>query len=401
MAARGIIPPDVTVSTDLDRIADALEARSDEIVDAGMAAIRDRIAAYSTMDDAHIRDVRTHVARHHAGIVSAFRRPVALEDLEFVAVHAARRARIGLPLPDFLQAFRTYHGVVWHVLMALVDEYELSGRATLEAARPVMNYIDLAATRAGTAYVEAQQLLLAEGDRVRRDLLDDLLAGRPPGSAARRAAARAAGLKDRCVLVVALPLDRDEDELAIRARASSLAAPLTTALAPLTVVRRGEIVIVRAMDGRFSVREKLEPVCDGLAVGVSTIHDSLAGLPAAYEEAWTALRAVPTGGGVVSLADMTAFEYLTLRDDDTARRIVDPAVDRFVAEDLAKGGTLCDTLEAYAAANLNAKDAAEKMFVHFNTAHYRLGRIEARTGRDMRCLSDVVDLLIAIRLARR
>lgn len=98
---------------------------------------------------------------------------------------------------------------------------------------------------------------------------------------------------------------------------------------------------------------------------------------------------------------MTAFEYLTLRDDDTARRIVDPAVDRFVAEDLAKGGTLCDTLEAYAAANLNAKDAAETLFVHFNTAHYRLGLIEARTGRDMRCLSDVVDLLIAIRLARR
>ena len=53
------------------------------------------------------------------------------------------------------------------------------------------------------------------------------------------------------MLVVALPVDRDEDELALRARASALAGPLATALAPLTVVRGGEIVIVRAV-GRTS-----------------------------------------------------------------------------------------------------------------------------------------------------
>ena len=391
----------MTVSTDLDQIAEAIEARSDEIIDAGLAAIREKIPAYSAMDEAQLRDVRAHVARHQVGIVAALRHPPALEDLEFVAVHAARRARSGLALPDFLQAFRTYHGVLWRVLMEIVEEHTLSGRATLEAARPVMDYIDLAATRAGEAYVEAQQLLLAEGDRVRRDLLDDLLAGRAPGSGARMAAARAAGLEGRCVLVVALPLERDEDELAIRARASALAAPLATALAPLTVVRRGEIVIVRAVEGRIALREKLEPVAAGLAVGVGTIQDSLSGLPDAYEEASMALRAVPRTGGVVSLPDMSAFDYLTLREDDTARRMVDPAVERFVAEDLEKGGALCDTLEAYAAADLNAKEAAEKLFIHFNTAHYRLGRIEERTGRDMRRLADVVDLVIAIRLARR
>ena len=81
--------------------------------------------------------------------------------------------------------------------MEIVEDHELSGRVTLEAARPVMDYIDLAATRAGEAYVEAQQLLLAEGDRVRRDLLDDLLAGREPGSAARLAARAPPGSRGR------------------------------------------------------------------------------------------------------------------------------------------------------------------------------------------------------------
>ena len=395
----------MAVSTDLDQIAAALEARSDEIVDAGLAAIRERIAAYGAMDEAQLADVRAHVERHQARIVAAVRHPPRREDLEFVAAHAARRARSGFALPDFLQAFRAYHGALWRVLTEIVEENGLSGRATLEAARPVMDYIDLAATRAGEAYVEAQQLLLAEGDRVRRDLLDDLLAGRPPGSAARLAAARAAGLESgaRCVLVVALPVDRDEDEFAIRARASALAAPLATALAPLTVVRRGEIVIVRAVarGERLTRARAARARSAGLAVGVGTVQDSLAELPSAYDEASLALRHAPRAGGLVSLPDMSAFDYLTLREDDTARRMVDPAVERFVAEDLEKGGALCDTLEAYASRRLQ-RQGRGRAAVH-PLQHRALPAREDRGAnrRDMRRLADVVDLVIAIRLARR
>jgi sugar diacid utilization regulator len=148
------------------------------------------------------------------------------------------------------------------------------------------------------------------------------------------------------------------------------------------------------------LKARLEPAAAGLAVGVGTIQESLEGLPDAYEEASLALRHV-AGQGVVSLPDMSAFDYLTLREDDTALRMVDPVVERFVRQDLEKGGALCDTLLAYAAADLNAKEAAETLFVHFNTAHYRLGKIEERTGRDMRRLADVVELVIAIRLCRR
>jgi sugar diacid utilization regulator len=36
---------------------------------------------------------------------------------------------------------------------------------------------------------------------------------------------------------------------------------------------------------------------------------------------------------------------------------------------------------------------------HVNTAHHRLARIEERTRRDLRRVTDVIDLLIAIRLA--
>ena len=52
------------------------------------------------------------------------------------------------------------------------------------------------------------------------------------------------------------------------------------------------------------------------------------------------------------------------------------------------------------AADLNATVAAERMFVHVNTVRYRLKKIAERTGCDLRRLSEVLDLLIAVHIAR-
>jgi sugar diacid utilization regulator len=174
------------------------------------------------------------------------------------------------------------------------------------------------------------------------------------------------------------------------------------------VTRQGEIVLVKAVmdEERPALREPLERACKQvasrgltLAVGVSTVHDGVATLGDAYREASLALRRIARDGGVLSLPDTTSFEYLTLREDAVARRLIPPAIERFVAEDREYGGQLTRTLLAYAAADLNAKAAAEELLIHVNTAHHRLGRIAEKTGCDLRRLSDVIELLIAIRLS--
>ena len=78
-------------------------------------------------------------------------------------------------------------------------------------------------------------------------------------------------------------------------------------------------------------RRALAPAADGLAVGVST-RARAGELGAAYHEASLALRTV-AGGGVRSLPDTPPFDYLMLREDDVARRLIDPAIARFVRED--------------------------------------------------------------------
>lgn len=175
-------------------------------------------------------------------------------------------------------------------------------------------------------------------------------------------------------------------------------------------MRHGEIVLVRpcGADDDSALRSRLETACEraasdgiALAVGVSTVHRGLDAVGTAYREALQAARLVTEAGGVLALPHLRAFDYLTLRHDETARRLIRPRIARFVSEDRAHGGHLVRTLVAYAEADMNAKVAAERLLIHVNTAHHRLGRIAEKTGYDLRRLTDVIDLLIAVRLVDR
>jgi sugar diacid utilization regulator len=394
-----------------DLIAAALTSRREELVSASLQAIQSRMPAYRRADAALLEDVRGHIGEHHDLLCAVLRRgrPAAAREFGFVGRHAAMRARRGIALAEFLEAFRSYHNVVWDAVVDASQESREAAGEALEAARTVIRHIDLATTEASAAYLEAQQLLLADGDRVRRDLLEDLLASRAPRTAAALAVARTAGLDGdvRCVLVAALPNAAPEDEGVLRLAANALAAAIRGRNSPLAVTRHGEIVLVRAVapGERPSLADPLEKACGkvasqgvALAVGVSTVQDDVASLADAYREASLALGRVAETGGVLSLPDTSAFEYLTLREDAVAQRMIAPEIERFVVEDRAHGGALTRTLLAYAAADLNAKAAAEELLIHVNTAHHRLGRIAEKTGCDLRRLSDVIDLLIAIRL---
>ena len=390
-----------------------LEARREELAEETLERIRASIPAYAAIEDPVVlTDVTEHVAENHDILRSSLLRGRAVteEDLAFIRPHAALRARRGVPVADFLHAFRIGHWVIWDAIVELAEQDDEVRAAAVLAASLVIEFIDHASTHAAQSYLEAQQLLLAEGDRVRRDLLEDLLDGREPAPGPRLSAARAAGLDSggRCLLVAAVPLSAVDDELSFRSAASALARAVGGPVRPLTVVRQDEIVIVRALGtqaaGRLTeplVRAAHELAAAGLAlaIGVSTAFETTAGLPEAYRDACTALEALGPGGGVLALADLSAFDYLTLRADATARRLLSPAIQRFVEEDTAAGGALTTTLLEYAAANLNAKVAAQRLFIHVNTAHHRLARIEEKTGCDLRDLADVQELLIAIKLA--
>jgi sugar diacid utilization regulator len=245
---------------------------------------------------------------------------------------------------------------------------------------------------------------------VRREALETLLSGAElvPGPALN--AARASGLSDRghLVVVVARPVAPEPDKSALPTAARALARAAQDVVEPLGAVRGNEIVILRptAEDEAQPLADALEGVGDRLAqegmplaIGISTVHEGCGEVPAAYQEACVALERVSETGGVLGLSGLAPLDYLVLRAGDrTAWRLVPPAVRSLVEEDARQGGPLRDAVLAYVESDLNVKLAAERLFVHPNTAHYRLSRIEERTGLSARRFADLLLLLIAIRL---
>jgi hypothetical protein len=108
------------------------------------------------------------------------------------------------------------------------------------------------------------------------------------------------------------------------------------------------------------------------------------------------LRLTAVVAGLALVAELAG----RLIGDRGGGAVATAAIRRFVSDDLADGGVLASTLLEYVSVDLNVKAAPERLHLHANTAHYRLARIEERTGCDVRRLADVLDLVIAVQSAR-
>jgi sugar diacid utilization regulator len=391
------------------RAARAIEQRFDELADEAVQAIVTTIPGYAGASPAMRADIRQHVLEHYRAFVNALETgegPTA-EDLSFIRRHAARRVE-EVSAGDFVTAFIRSQGLLWHALRDVPRQSRATQLASMDA---LLQYFEIAITHAAEVYLEHMNLTAAVGERTRQDVLSHLLAGRALRPGLLTQTAESHGLAKDCTAVVlsAVTVDGTSQEPVLRAASSGLAGALRTEFPPLEVVRHDEIVVVANVSGvPHGIGERAatahrQLVARGIrvVVGGSAVTPSAQGLQAAYEEALIARSRAVDAGGVLVLADLGAFDYLTIHRDKTARRLVDDRVSAFVVNDLETGGMYVDTLEAYVACDLNVRRAAERLHVHVNTAHYRLERMAAHTGLDMRNIADLMELVTAVRLYRK
>lgn len=400
------------VAAERARILAALLAQIDELTEAGVAAIRAEIPAYAAQrDERFLADLANQVRLVYITNLSSMleERPVTSDDIAFIRGAAMRRAEIGFALEDYLAAYRVGQLVLWDAMVACAADSAEGREAALSLAAPLIRFINFASTHAGQGYVEFRQLAVAEADRERRDLLELLLAGELPAHGPLHVAAKAHGIgPDTCTLVVAAVCGGPRASPEATQAASIAIARAGLSENTLVVVRQGEIVAVpvlragadaaRLCERIETLQDRLSAVGTPLAVGVSTPATGVAELPRAYAEARAARECLGGQTGVVAIPRLSPFEYLVLRADETARRVVDPRLSAFLDDDLSRGGVLSSTVRAFARADLNLRAAAERLHVHPNTAQYRLRRIEERTGRNPRRIADLLDLLVAIAL---
>lgn len=346
-------------------------------------------------------DVREAGERIITCIVDALaeRRQIRPDDLDFARGYLRRALLRGATEVELVRTSRLWQPVVWDELERLAGP----GNADLvaELSRRLIDHVEALSDAVADAVHEIHTALRLTGREGRRELLEGLLAGRPTAPDATGIAESAA-----FTVVAARPRTGVADQAALSVAAVQLSHAPGDAVEPLFAVRENEVVLVRAtpdaaafVEVLDAARKRLAAESIDLVIGISALHSGPAEIPGAYEEA---LLAQGRAGrrGLLALATVTPLDYLFLRGgDDTAWALVDPAVRTFVENDLAQAGLLVSTLMAFVDASMNVKLAAESLFVHPNTAHYRLTKIEEATGRDLRVLDDLMELVIAVRLA--
>jgi sugar diacid utilization regulator len=244
---------------------------------------------------------------------------------------------------------------------------------------------------------------LAEGElRVRRDLVEDLLAGTDEESAVRRAQALRYDIErpHRVVVVEGEDAGLEDDTLLHAVRRVARDFPVGTLL-----VRRGSQVVLLADHdadwGQFRLAVLAQTRKGRCRVGVGQIARQIADLPRSLHQAESALRVQRMAGwadGAICYEHLGVYQLLAEVEDDAVteafiRRWLDPLLEY----DRRRDAELVTTLQRYLECGGSYDDTSTALFIHRSTLKYRLQRIREITGYDLNHADTRFNLQLACR----
>jgi sugar diacid utilization regulator len=339
--------------------------------------------------DAHIQNFLRSVERSSEGL-----------ELDFTAASVAERVHQAIPLEAVLHAYRVGHLVLWTHLRDRAQDSEHGHVAITELVDPMLRYIDEVSTVVAEGYLREQQHALADADRVRRDVLEQLLTQAP--EALDSAAAQGIELDGGAPHHILLARRAVQEHGDLRAICNEIAR-LFAGDAPLVVIRQETAAALVRGDDR-STLECARRLADSfvgterIRVGVSLISTIL-GLGEAYRQAERALQVAVDAEPVVALGGMASINYLVAAADDVARALVPSEVARLASSSRPADEVLISTFAVYVENGLNVQRTAIALPAHPNTVHSRLKRLAERTGYDLRDQRDILRLVVDLQLA--
>jgi purine catabolism regulator len=160
---------------------------------------------------------------------------------------------------------------------------------------------------------------------------------------------------------------------------------------------------VRALVTELAAAAAARLRTDTVEGGVSAALTGLESVPRAAGQARLALRHARNAGRG---AEVTAFDDLGARysvldslSDEALTALVEGTVGRLHEADLRGAGELFLTLESFLAHGSSVGDTAAALFVHRNTLHKRLRRIEEVLGIDLASSGGRVEAYLGVRAA--
>ena len=268
--------------------------------------------------------------------------------------------------------------------------------------------LERAATVAALAITKDQAVSAVES-KYRAEFLRDALAGRA-GSAV-HAVAHASSLGwdiDRPMVVVVAETDEDDDRSTrdgeeVRflqhrfARAWTHAVAVRDPRSPVMGFSR-EVVALIGVPADADTAQVMRIVGDYVRVvrgdggggrrsfsaGVSRPITTATSLPQAYDEALSAVtvgRQMHGDGALTHVDGLGIYRLLALVPDGAdLRRFVDESLRELATDDSPEYAGLRETLTILIDTNLNVAETARRLFFHYNTLRYRIGKLEKILG---------------------
>ena len=268
--------------------------------------------------------------------------------------------------------------------------------------------LERAATVAALAITKDQAVSAVES-KYRAEFLRDALAGRA-GSPA-DAVAHAASLGwhiDRPMVVVVAETDEDDDRTSrdpeeVRFLQQRFARAWTHAMgvrdpgAPVMGFSR-EVVALVGVPADADTERLMRGVADlvrvvrgdggggrrSFSAGVSRPITSVAALPQAYDEALSAVtvgRQMHGDGALTHVDGLGIYRLLALIPEGAdLRRFVRDSLGELATDDSPENAGLRETLSILLDTNMNVAETARRLFFHYNTLRYRIGKLEKMLG---------------------
>jgi sugar diacid utilization regulator len=377
----------------------------EQIAERMMEAINAEVTEYQGAADPELvlADAREHCDAQIRSCLIGMRDRIAPADLDlsYIEETIARRVNQGIPLVSVLHSFRVGHRILWNAAFEFADRVDGGRAAAILLVQPMIQYIHTASTMVADAYLRESQTAFADADRVRRDVLEALIAEEPRAIAAAQSAGIDLDPQEPHHLLIALVGDGGEDDPSALPRLAEQAKETFGSPALLVVVRHQAVTILLRGDTRAIARSAEQLVAE-LAVlplvGIS-LPNRLGTLGAAHEQASSALRLASPAQPVVALGLLSVLDYLISGADRTAQLLVPEKVRALTESDKASDADLLDTFNHYLRCGLNVQRTAATLPAHPNTVHGRLRRLSELTGYDLRDMDDVSRLAAELRLA--
>ncbi|MFD5453006.1 PucR family transcriptional regulator [Streptomyces sp. NPDC127100] len=238
--------------------------------------------------------------------------------------------------------------------------------------------------------------------RLRRELVDDLLAGTDEASAYARSEAFGHDLhRIQYVVVVQWRSQVPDDAFARTVGRAASAVGM-----PSLVTRQSDHVVLVA-EGRphdhalYEALARETGTTDG-TIGVSARCDTPGGIPGRYQEALRALevrRRSRSRYGTTFFDDLGLYRILGPGNDhQELEGFVREWLGQLVDYDGRHGASLVETLSRYFDCGGNYAETAESLTIHRSTLRYRLQRIREISGHDLTNVEDRLNLQVATRV---